>query len=195
MKKNQWAAGAMIKNGKKRGEWVELVFAVRAMALGMLLGRPWGESCGYDFTVDQGWRIVRVQVKSTISKPELEGYSCTIRDSKGPYKKNTFDFIAAYVIFEDAWYIIPEEPVRGMWAILLSPKKKKEKYREYLEAWHLLTGETPGMVDRIEACMEGAGSGIRFSVVNRPVWVAPFVLAGKFLRWRFRGTLQDAGRG
>jgi hypothetical protein len=76
MRKNRWA-GRTIKNCKKRGEWVELVFAVRAMELGLSLARSWGESSGYDFMVDQGERIVRVQVKSTIFKEGEEGYSCS----------------------------------------------------------------------------------------------------------------------
>jgi PD-(D/E)XK endonuclease len=81
-------------------EWVELVFAVRATGLGLALGRPWGESLGYDFTVDAGWRIVRVQVKSTMFR-EGSGYTCSLKDSKGPYRKGSFDFVAAYVIPED----------------------------------------------------------------------------------------------
>jgi len=152
VRKNRWA-GRIIKNCKKRGEWVELVFAVRAMELGLRLARPWGESSGYDFTVDQGTRIVRVQVKSTIFKESAEGYSCTLKDSKGPYKKNTFDFVAAYVIPEDVWFILPEKVVRGMWSVGLYPKLETAKYREYQEAWHLLRGETPGFVDRIQACV------------------------------------------
>jgi hypothetical protein len=154
MKKNRFAGMKIIKNCKKRGEWVELVFAVRAMELGLRLARPWGESSGYDFTVDQGARIVRVQVKSTIFKEGAEGYSCTLKDSKGPYKKNSFDFVAAYVIPEDVWFVLPEKVVRGMWSVGLYPKLETAKYREYQEAWHLLRGESPGFVDRIEACTE-----------------------------------------
>ncbi len=153
MRKNRFAGMKIIKNGKKRGEWVELVFAARATGLGLVLGRPWGESSGYDFTVDAGWRIVRVQVKSTIFR-QGTGYSCTLKDSKGPYKRNSFDFVAAYVIPEDVWYILPEKLVRGMWCVGLYPKLETAKYKEYKEAWHLLSGETPGFVDRIEACAE-----------------------------------------
>ncbi len=152
MKKNRWA-GMRIKNCKKRGEWAELVFAMRAIELGLWLGRPWGESSGYDFTVDQGRRIVRVQVKSTIF-PEGTGYSCTLKDSKGPYKKNSFDFVAAYVIPENVWYILPAKRVRGMWSVGLYPKLESSKYNEYKEAWHLLRGERPGVVARMEACAE-----------------------------------------
>jgi hypothetical protein len=143
------------KNCKKRGEWAELVFAMRAVALGLHLARPWGESCGYDFVVDQGRRMARVQVKSTIFH-EGEGYSCSLKDSRGPYKKNSSDYVAAYVIPENLWYILPEKIVRGMWCVGLHPELEVSKYGEYLEAWHLLTGATPTMVPLIQACVEEA---------------------------------------
>jgi len=150
-KKNLWMR---FKNCKQRGEWAELVFAARAMREGFALCRPWGESAGYDFTVEQNsGRMVRVQVKSTIF-PEGRGYSCTLKDSRGPYKKNSFDFVAAYVIPEDVWYIIPERRVRGMWSVGLHPELKVSKYGKYQEAWYLLRGETPGVVARIQACAE-----------------------------------------
>ena len=135
-------------------EWAELVFAMRAIEQGLRLGRPWGESSGYDFTVDQGARIVRVQVKSTIFKEAAEGYSCTLKDSKGPYKKNSFDFVAAYVIPEDVWFILPEKKIRGMWSVGLYPKLERAKYREFQEAWHLLRGESPVVIAQIQACAE-----------------------------------------
>ena len=58
------------------------------------------------------------------------------------------------MIPEDVWFILPEKIVRGMWSVGLYPKLETAKYREYQEAWHLLRGETPGFVDRIEACAE-----------------------------------------
>ena len=183
MRKNRFAGMKIIKNCKRRGEWVELVFAVRAMELGLRLARPWGESSGYDFTVDQGARIVRVQVKSTTFKEGAEGYSCTLKDSKGPYKKNSFDFVAAYVIPEDVWFVLPEKVVRGMWSVGLYPKLEAAKYREYQEAWYLLRGELPGAIKSIQACAEQPVPSRRFSVTNRSAWVAPFVLAARFLRW------------
>jgi PD-(D/E)XK endonuclease len=152
MRKNRWA-GMKIKNCKKRGEWAELVFAARALERGLSLARPWGESSGYDFTVDQGARIVRVQVKSTIFR-EGAGYSCTLKDSRGPYKKNSFDFVAAFVIPEDVWFIIPEKIVRGMWSVGLNPKLETAKYREYQEAWNLLRGEGPTVIPCMQACAE-----------------------------------------
>jgi hypothetical protein len=62
--------------------------------------------------------------------------------------------VAAYVIPEDVWFILPEKLVRGMWSVGLYPKLESAKYREYQEAWHLLRGETPGVIERMEACAE-----------------------------------------
>ena len=157
MKKNRFA-GMKFENCKKRGEWAELVFAMRALEHGLRLWRPWGESSGYDWVVEpKGGRMVRVQVKSTIFREGNDGYSCTLKDSKGPYKKNSFDFVAAYVIPEDVWFILPEKVVRGMWSVGLYPKLERAKYREYQEAWHLLRGVTPCRIEQIQACAEDEG--------------------------------------
>ena len=152
--KNNQMAGMKIRNCKKRGEWVELVFAVRAMERGLRLARPWGESSGYDFVVDQGeGDMVRVQVKSTLFKAGT-GYSCTMKDSNGPYKKESFEFVAAYVIPEDVWFIIPEKEMRGKWSVGLYPNLKKSRYEEYREAWNLLRAKLPETIERIEACAD-----------------------------------------
>ena len=41
-----------------------------------------------------------------------------------------------------------------MWNIGLNPGLEGAKYNCYKEAWHLLGGEKPGFVARIEACAE-----------------------------------------
>jgi hypothetical protein len=49
------------------------------------------------------------------------------------------DFVAAYIIPEDLWYILPAAiatPLSGH--ISLSPHRKGHKYEPYQEAWHLL---------------------------------------------------------
>jgi hypothetical protein len=51
-------------------------------------------------------------------------------------------------------YIIPAKKCQGMWSISLHPRYEKSKYGEYKEAGHLLRGESPGRLDRIEACAE-----------------------------------------
>jgi hypothetical protein len=98
--------------GKKlRGEWAEMIFMLRATEHGLQVSKPWGDSRSYDFVVGRPRHFVAVQVKSTIFELE-EGWMCTVCSSSNPYPPESFDFLAAYVVFEDAWYIIPEFEVR-----------------------------------------------------------------------------------
>ena len=151
------SAGAKIKNCKLRGEWTELCFMLRAMEQGLCFSKPWGEIKGYDFAVERGGRFVRVQVKSTICRKPEGGFSCTLKDSHGKYRGNPFDFLAAYVMPDDTWFIIPGRKVRGMSNVSLYPHSKRAKYTPYQEAWHLLRDKNAGNhVDRIMACVEEA---------------------------------------
>jgi len=77
-----------------------------------------------------------------------------MKDSKGPYKKGSFEFVAAYVIPENVWFIIPEKKVRGKWSVGLYPKLERSKYWEVQGAWNLLRGKLPEVIDGIEACAE-----------------------------------------
>ncbi|MGO9170261.1 MAG: group I intron-associated PD-(D/E)XK endonuclease [Candidatus Sulfotelmatobacter sp.] len=151
VKKRGWMN---IKNSKDRGAWAELCFAVRALEEGLRPAMPWGEPSGYDFLVHhKSTRLFRVQVKSTIYKMG-RCYHCTIRTCNRVYRKDSFDFVAAYVIPEDVWYILPERIVRGMSPVGLYPAMAGSKYDAYKEAWYLLRGELPGVIARIEACAE-----------------------------------------
>ncbi len=157
-KRSKKNPGSRIKNCKLRGEWTELCFMSRAIEQGLCFSKPWGEIKGYDFAVERGGRFVRVQVKSTICRKPEGGFSCTLKDSHGKYRGNPFDFLAAYVMPDDTWFIIPGKKVRGMQAISLYPHSNRAKYTPYKEAWHLLRGENhaPTRVDRIMACVDDA---------------------------------------
>jgi hypothetical protein len=54
------------------------------------------------------------------------------------YVADAFDFIAAYLVPENLWYLIPAGKIEGKEAIMISPKLRTAKYREYREAWKLL---------------------------------------------------------
>jgi hypothetical protein len=136
-----------IADKKKRGEWAEMIFMLRATERGFPVSRPWGESRSYDFVVGRPGHFVAVQVKSTIFELE-QGWLCKVRSGNKPYPRGSFDFLAAYIVFEDAWYIIPEEEVEGMENISLHTPRSP--YDEYREAWGLL-GPT-GDVIEIHAC-------------------------------------------
>ena len=46
---------------KRRGEWVELIFMMRAAELGFNVSKPWGDSNRYDVSVEDEGRFRRVQ--------------------------------------------------------------------------------------------------------------------------------------
>jgi len=129
----------IIKDKKKRGEWAESVFLVRAGEEGLSASKPWGDSRSFDCVVGRPGRFVAVQVKCTIAKLESgEGYICSTCSSHKPYQRGSFDYLAAYVIPEDVWYIIPGRLVFGLKSISLCTVTGEAKYEEYREAWGLL---------------------------------------------------------
>jgi len=127
----------IIKDPKRRGEWVETVFVARAAEYGLPVSKPWGESESYDFVVGRPGRFVGVQVKSTTIE-NGGGYVCVIRKQGKAYTRGSFDFVAAYVVPEDVWYIIPVRDIRGRECVSLCSNSKRNENEKYREAWHLL---------------------------------------------------------
>jgi hypothetical protein len=144
--------GMKIKHPKLRGEWAELCFMARAAEHGLRVSKPWSETAHYDFAVEDEGHFVRVQVKSTMFK-DRGGYSCSVRGCRGPYEGDLFDFIAAYLIPEDLWYIIPAEKLQGQGSVALYPHLKHSKYGQYKEAWGLLRSRRE-KIDRLDGCAE-----------------------------------------
>ncbi len=139
-----------IADKKLRGEWAEMHFMLRATDHALPVSKPWGDSRSYDFVVGWPGHFAAVQVKSTTLELEEGGYTCCIcGGGNKPYPPGSFDFLAAYVIWDDAWYIIPAEMILGQARITVYPQSGKSKYAGNREAWHLL-GD----------CSKGEGKGI-----------------------------------
>jgi hypothetical protein len=133
----------IIKDPKKRGEWVESVFVARASERGLPVSKPWGESESYDFVVGRPGKFVGVQVKSTTIE-NGGGYVCVIRKQGKAYTSGSFDFVAAYVVPEDVWYIIPVRDIRGRECMSLCSNSTRNENEKYREAWHLLREAAEG---------------------------------------------------
>jgi len=137
-------------NFKERGEWVELQFMARALRQKFRVSKPWGDSSAYDVGVEYDRVFLRVQVKSTDYRIG-NGYLCAFKPnqhSRRPYTTRKIDFFAAYVIPEDAWYLLPAAVVlktRSL-SLMLYPLKPKRRnsfhYESYREAWNLLRTKT-----------------------------------------------------
>lgn len=112
------------------------------------VSKPWGDTQAYDVGIEYEENFLRVQVKSTTQRCGA-GYRCMFKPNhqkKHDYTLNQIDLFAAYVIPEDAWYLIPAVLLLGqrrkMMAILcpvIPPAKKASYcYERYREAWNLL---------------------------------------------------------
>ncbi len=131
---------------KQRGEWVELKFMAEAARRGLTVSKPHGDSARYDLAVEWDGDFSRVQVKST-GNLRWDAYWCGISTGNGKklYTTEQVEFLAAYVIPKDAWYIIPAGVVGTRLTIPLYPhrkpklKKNRPNFEEFREAWHLLT--------------------------------------------------------
>ena len=110
--------------------------------LGLGVSKPWGEVSRYDMIVEAEGHLLCVQIKSTIFGREEGCYECNVKpgSTSKPYQRGEFDFLAAYIITKDIWYIIPEKlVVHGtMGSIRLYPSIPTSKYAPYKEAWDLL---------------------------------------------------------
>src|SRR5438445_11724347 len=51
------------RNPKRAGEISEAAFVLRAHSLGFLVAKPWGDSEKYDFVLDAGSKLWRVELK------------------------------------------------------------------------------------------------------------------------------------
>jgi hypothetical protein len=149
--------GPNIPHPKRRGEWAELRFQLRATEQGLILARPCGDCAPYDFLVacperaitgkracperansDRRGHFLRVQVKCTLQRREKNSYRCCIDHNGRPYTPAQIDFFAAYVIPADTFYILPLPATHDQPDILLTPHRPNSKYSQYKEAWHLL---------------------------------------------------------
>ena len=129
-----------IKNHKRRGEWAELQFIAAAAKHGLQVFNPWGDSASYDAVIETHGHFVRVQVKSTSYRRPEGCYKCNVRPARGRYKRGDFDFIAAYVIPEDVWYIIPGKRIVSdkKTAIMLYTTSPTSRWAPYKENWDQL---------------------------------------------------------
>ena len=133
------------RSRKKQGEWVEQLFVLIVLALGLQACRPIGDSDAYDVTVENpatGTRK-RVQVKSVSVAEESGAYA--VNCGRGLHYKKSYtaketDLIAAYVIPERTWYIVPVNELRRLKRFRVRPKSPQTNYRfeRFKEAWQLV---------------------------------------------------------
>jgi len=137
---------ARFRQPKRRGEWAEMKFMVRAAEAGFTVSKPYGDSARFDFVVGQRPPLYRVQVRSTRILNNADAYVCRFTWGKQVrYSRRDFDFLAIYVVPCDAWYVIPIAallPARLYVSVYPHHPLTHSRLEPYREAWHLLG--TPG---------------------------------------------------
>lgn len=119
-----------------------------------------GDNAPYDLAVESGGHFLRVQVKCTQFR-RGHSYKCHLYSNGVAYSSDQIDFIAAYIIPVDTWYILPVAVIAGHPDILLTPDRKNSKHARYKEAWHLLKSNA-----EVAKIRDGISDG-RQSVVSR----------------------------
>ncbi|MGA7755866.1 MAG: group I intron-associated PD-(D/E)XK endonuclease [Candidatus Sulfotelmatobacter sp.] len=126
---------------KQRGEMAEAAFLAKAASLGFLVSKPWGESSRYDLIVDNGRRLLRVQVKSADRAGEYGGYTFHAHgNTTRVYRASEIDLLAAYVVPVDVWYLFPVEEFRKYKSMKLFPasRRRRSKFEKFREAWGIV---------------------------------------------------------
>jgi hypothetical protein len=136
-------------NTKRTGEFSEAAFLLKATSLGFAVTKPWGDSERYDFILDAGSRLWRVQIKGTASI-RARGYDVQSTygiygnreegKRKACYTAEDIDILVAYIIPCDAWYLIPVAALAPGQCLRFYPDGgcKRARFEHYREAWHLL---------------------------------------------------------
>ena len=138
---------AVADTRKRLGEQVEAVFLSKATGLGLSVLKPWGDSERYDLVVGSGKRLLRVQVKSTRYVGERR-YSITARGCTAAYTEDEIDFLAAYIVPLDIWYVVPVKAFVPSKCLRFYPEgnNSRGQYEKYREAWWLM--QSYGVVHR-----------------------------------------------
>jgi hypothetical protein len=149
-------------NNKAKGELGEIAFLHKASSLGFGVAKPHGDNERYDFILDSGERLWRVQIK-TIYQVHGHLYQTSVSHGHGvntkPYKAKEIDFVVAYLAQPVIWYVIPVKCVTTSINLCFYPsgcRRGGGRFEPYREAWYLMApgGDLtpqPGILRRVHA--------------------------------------------
>jgi len=120
---------------RNKGDIVEAKFLAKASSLGFSVARPWATE-RYDFILDSGYGFWRVQVKSNRGRAD-GGYLVKVSGYKRvAYTERDIDFLVAYCVPEDLWYIVPIKKFIGKTTLFFYPHGRgTSPWEKYREAW------------------------------------------------------------
>ncbi len=130
------------RDPNRKGEFVELCFPLMATLEGFYVSKPLNPCLPYDFIIDSGKRLLRVQVKGVFAKWR-HAYLIPARRTggDGTYRASEIDVLAGLIVPLNVWYIFPAPVFCGRKMIAVFPdarRPSRSRNEPYREAWHLL---------------------------------------------------------
>jgi len=120
---------------KAIGEAAEAAFLAKATSLGFGVAKTWGDSERYDFILDSGEKLWRIQVKSS-RLSDGSRYIVKTKGNTSRYTAKEIDFIVAYIVPENLWYVIPISVAASRGQMYVSPGGTRHfRHEKYREAW------------------------------------------------------------
>jgi hypothetical protein len=128
---------------KQLGEIAEAEFIAKAVGMGFVVAKPWGDSEPYDFIVNPKKSLIfwRVQVKSAHTIGQDGGCSFRAHDhEQKSYTAESIDALVAYARPMNAWYVMPVRVVEELKSLMLYPESKKlrSRFEKWREKWEVL---------------------------------------------------------
>lgn len=126
---------------KATGNMGEAMFLATASQKGLIVSQPFGDCAPYDFIVDNGKELIKVQVKAAneVTSDRSFSFFCKHGSNRTPYNKNDFDYMACYLVGLNMWYIIPHNEITTNSCLKILPfSMKSNKYDIFNEAWGYL---------------------------------------------------------
>ena len=128
---------------KQLGEIAEAEFIAKAVGMGFVVAKPWGDSESYDFIVNPRRSFIfwRVQVKSAHTVGADGGCSFRAHDhNMRSYSSENIDALVAYARPMNAWYVMPVRVVEELKSLMLYPESRKlrSRFERWREAWEVL---------------------------------------------------------
>lgn len=119
----------------------ELRFQLAATVNGFVVSQPFGDNSKYDFIIDSGKELLRVQVKSTTHRDHKGDYLFHLYTGakRELYKTDSVHVFALYIVPLDTFFLIPFALLEGRKGVKL---RLDGKFREFKDNWkQLKTGE------------------------------------------------------
>jgi hypothetical protein len=153
------------RSRKALGELGEHAFSYKAASLGFGVSKPVGDNEPFDFVLNAGHRLWKVQVKATFHMRRTYLFRTTRADvgrQHRLYSADDIDILAAWVMPLDVWYIIPVQAIASRTGVAVYPHRTKEagQFESFREAWCQLACSGEGASDNrilIDRCPASEG--------------------------------------